>query len=243
MRWNSRLAVAVALAIPGLAAPALAQASLRVQPLTVDVPAPGQTSSVTLQNTGQNDISLQVRVFEWTQVDGVDHLEPATDVVASPPVTRIPPGSTYTIRLARTGTPVTAGETSYRLWIDELPPTAPPRAGGGEVTVRLRYDLPMFFHVAGTFPQVTWRAFRSGSDIVLEASNTGTGHARITDLQLIGPHGPLSFGAGLDGYVPAGSARRWTAPAGTLSPADQNISAVAGVNGVEVHQPITIANN
>ena len=100
-----------------------AQASLRVQPLSVEVTSPSQSTSITLQNNGSEVLSLQLRVFDWSQENGEDRLAPTNEVVASPPVARIAPGSSYTVRIARTsGAAAADAEESYRLWIDELPP-------------------------------------------------------------------------------------------------------------------------
>lgn len=137
-------------------ATARSQAALRVQPLTVDVASPAQASSITLQNNGDEELSLQMRVFKWSKAAGKDTLAPTTEVVASPPVARIAPGSNYTVRLARTVGQVKPGaEESYRLWIDELPPASLVRDSGGQVDVRLRLDLPVYFRGTGTTPKVT----------------------------------------------------------------------------------------
>lgn len=143
---------------------AAGQAALRVQPLTIDVPSPAQASTVTLQNNGKDDLSLQLRVFKWSPAEGRDKVVPTSEVVASPPVAHIAPGSSYTIRLARTAGPVKARtEEAYRLWIDELPPAALVRTGGGQVDVRLRLDLPVYFRGAGTSPHVTANLQRPAS--------------------------------------------------------------------------------
>lgn len=169
-RFIGTASVLLALAAP---APLFAQAALRVAPLTLDIVTPAQASSLTLDNRGTDEISLQVRIFEWSQIDGEDQLTPAADVVASPPAVRIPAGGSQTIRVARTGGSAVEGERSYRLWIDELPQAAPPAQSGGRVDVRMRYDLPLFFRDRGAEPQLSWRAYRSGDALVVEAENRG----------------------------------------------------------------------
>jgi fimbrial chaperone protein len=235
-RFAIATAAAALLAVPGAA---FAQSSLRVQPLTVDVHAPAQASALTLQNTSPNPITVQLRVFEWTQADGADRTVPTTDVVASPPSTTIPGGATYTIRVARTAGVVSSGEKAYRLWVDELPTASPERPAGRAVDIRIRYDLPVFFGEAAAAPNLSWRTFRSGGQLVVEATNRGSGHARVQGLKV----GDVSFGEGLNGYVLAGSTRRWTSPAGaTPPPANANVTLVAGVGGREVREAITVAN-
>jgi len=241
MRTLTMLAAAAVFLSPAAAS---AQAALRVQPLSVDVVSPSQASAITLQNNGPEVVSVQLRVFEWTQVDGQDRFLPTNDVVASPPVARIAPGSNYTIRIARTvGAAAAGAEKSYRLWVDELPPALPSRDEGGEVDVRLRFDLPVFFHAANAEPKVTWRAHKVGDDVVLEATNTGSGHARIQGLELHGGSSEVSFGEGLNGYVLANSTRRWPAPAGSATVLGSGrTTVVTGVGDSETSQVVALAD-
>jgi len=240
MRTALYLAVIAAFMAP---AAANAQAALRVQPLTVDVASPSQSTSITLQNNGSEVLSLQLRVFEWSQADGEDRLTPTTEVVASPPVARIAPGSAYTVRIARTaGAAAANAEESYRLWIDELPPADARRSEGGEVDVRMRFDLPVFFHGSGTSSALSWSARKAGGDLVLEAANTGSRHARIEGLKLREGEDVVSFGDGLNGYVLANSTRRWTAPAGSAAALGGDATVVTGVGGDETRQAVALAD-
>ncbi|KRA83627.1 molecular chaperone [Altererythrobacter sp. Root672] len=241
MRKAAILAAAAAVLMPLTAS---SQAALRVQPLLVDVSSPSAASSLTLQNNGSEELSLQLRVFEWSQVDGHDQLVPTNDVVASPPVARIPAGSNFTIRVARTAGAAAAGtEKSYRLWVDELPPPSEVRDEGGKVEVRLRFDLPIFFHDTNSAPQVSWTARRVGSEIVLTGTNASSRHARIEGLKLQGSSASVSFGEGLNGYVLGNSTRSWSAP--TPSPdlfAGGGATVVSGAGGSETRQTVTLAN-
>lgn len=241
MRNIAILAAAAAFLTPATAS---AQAALRVQPLSVDVSSPSQASSITLQNNGDEVISLQMRVFEWSQVDGQDRLVPTTEVVASPPVARIAPGSNYTIRIARTvGAAAPGAEESYRLWVDELPPASLARTEGGTVDVRLRFDLPVFFRGEGTSPSLGWNAQQDGDVVVVEGTNTGSRHARIEGLAVRAGANEVSLGAGLNGYVLANSTRRWTAPAGSAEAlAGGSITVVTGAGGDEARQTVALAD-
>ena len=211
MRTFAILAAAAAFLIPATAG---AQASLRVQPLSVDVVSPSQESSITLLNNGNETISLQLRVFEWSQVDGQDRLTPTTEVVASPPVARIAPGSNYTIRIARTvGAAAPGTEDAYRLWVDELPPS------------------------------LGWNAQQVGDEVEVEGTNTGSRHARVEGLAVRAGSNEVSLGAGLNGYVLANSKRRWTAPAGSAEVlAGGSLTVVTGVGGDDARQTVALAD-
>ena len=241
MRTIAVLAATAAFLTPGAAG---AQAALRVQPLSVEVASPSQASSLTLQNNGNETVSLQLRVFEWSQVDGQDRLTPATDVVASPPVARIAPGSNFTIRIARTvGAAAPGTEEAYRLWVDELPPASLARTEGGTVDVRLRFDLPVFFRGQGATPSVSWNTRQDGDRVVVEGTNAGSGHARIQGLVVRAGAREVSLGEGLNGYVLGNSSRRWTAPAGSAEVlAGGSATVVTGAGGDDHHQTVALAD-
>lgn len=189
-------------------------ASLQVSPVSVDLTAPTQASSVNLRNSSDRPVNVQVRAFKWNQVAGEDQLVPTEDVVASPPAATLKPGVTYTIRVARTGQPVTVGEGSYRLLIDELPDVNV-RRPGGDVKLVIRYSLPVFFGDRSASAELRWRIQRENGNLVAEATNTGDRHAKIANPKVSSPAGQISFGQGLNGYVLPGSTKRWTTSAGS----------------------------
>lgn len=215
-------------------------AFLQVSPVSLDLTAPAQTASVNLRNNGDRPVNVQVRVYHWTQSGGEDQLTPATDVVASPPATKLQPGTTYTIRVARTVAPVMAGEEAYRLVIDELPEVNL-RRPSETVNMVIRYSIPVFFTERGAGAELRWEVRRDGGRLVVEATNTGQRHAKIADLTVASPSGQVSLGKGLNGYVLPGSTRRWIATAGAqrLQPGS-NVNITANGDDYAVHQSTTI---
>jgi fimbrial chaperone protein len=190
-------------------------ASLQVAPVKVEVASPGAATTVKLRNEGTTPLNAQIRVFRWSQVNGEDKLEPTTDVVASPPLTKLSPKTDYTVRLVRVNkTPVTKEET-YRLFIDELPDAADRH--NRAVNLLLRYSIPVFFYpAAGNPPALTWSVEQNGGKLAVVAKNSGDRHLRISNLKLRDEKGgTVSFGNGLSGYVLGSSSRRWVAQPGS----------------------------
>lgn len=102
--------------------PAFSQSvSLRVSPVLVDLSAPTAASSVRISNDAKRPISVQVRIFKWSQSNGVDTYTPATDVAVSPPISQLKPGGENMVRVVRTSKRPVKAEESYRLIVDELP--------------------------------------------------------------------------------------------------------------------------
>ena len=209
-RSASLLAALLGLTIPVLAMSGrVMAASLQVSPTTIEVNAPGATSSVSLVNPTPQQISVQVRVFKWSQVNGQERLEPTNDLVASPPFVTLPPSANYAVRLVRTAGRPVVGEESYRLVIDELP--QPGRLKAGAITLLLRQSLPVFFE--GTEmrpPQVSWSYAKQGGKLLVTAKNDGDRRMRIGSLSMSNGKGStVSFGNGLVGYSLGRSVMTW----------------------------------
>jgi|SRR5215470_9372840 len=212
MRFTAGKAAAAATLALAIHGPAAA-GTLEVQPVLVDVTAPGAASTVTLRNEGATAITAQIRVFRWSLVDGQEKLEPTNDVVASPPSVSLTPKGQYVTRVVRVSKQPIAGEESYRLLIDQLPDRSQQKSGS--VNLLMRYSIPVFF---GTHnrknPAVTWSLAMTGDKMTLTARNSGERRLRISQLTLRDSNGhSVSFGTGLAGYALGQSAKSWTVQA------------------------------
>ena len=124
-----------------LAAHAQAHAgSLQVEPVLIDVSAPGAASTITLRNEGTAPINVQIRLFRWSQVEGKEHLETTNDVVASPPAITVTPKTNYVARVVRVTKRPVSGEESYRVLIDQLPAPTQERGNAVHLLVRLLHS-------------------------------------------------------------------------------------------------------
>ncbi|QND54209.1 molecular chaperone [Phyllobacterium sp. 628] len=215
-------------------------AFLQVSPVTLDLTAPAQTASVNLRNNGDRPVNVQVRVYRWTQNSNQDFLTPATDVVASPPAATLQPGTTYTIRVARTAAPVESGEETYRLLIDELPEINV-RRRAESVNLAIQYSIPVFFSDRGAGADLHWKVEREGNRLAVEVTNTGNRHAKIADLAVTSPSAKVSLGEGLNGYALPGATRRWTVTSGAqrILPGS-NVSITAAGNDFAVREPVVV---
>ncbi|CAN7626102.1 molecular chaperone [Phyllobacterium sp. LjRoot231] len=193
-------------------------ASLRVSPTSLEMIAPGSAGVLTLTNEAKRPINVQIRVFRWTQVDGVEQLEPTNDVVVSPPSTTLAGAKEYAVRVVRvTKTPV-AGEESYRVLVDELPD--PSRKRAGTVALVVRYSIPVFFKQEDASPpKVAWGIVRSKGTLMLTAHNAGDTRLRLADVQLSQAGRVLGNRKGLVGYVLGESSMQWPiGPGKSVSP-------------------------
>jgi len=193
-----------------LSVPSVQAASLTISPIGIDLPSPQRAASMTIANRGAEPVNLQLRVFRWTQVDGQDVLEPARDMLVSPPAATVAPGSSYTVRVARLDDAPVTGERSYRLFVDELPPARRQASGTAGVSILLRTSMPVFVAGGKLAPRLAWRAWMGEDGLHAEVANSGTRHVKLAGLTARPERGePLTLGAGLNGYVLAGASRRF----------------------------------
>jgi fimbrial chaperone protein len=184
-------------------------ASLRVSPVTLDLRMPRGSATLTLRNDADRPVDVQVRVFRWTQKDGVDQYEPTSGVVASPPATRLAPNVDYTVRVVRTSKAPIATEESYRIVVDEIPTNLIRRSG--TINLVMRHSIPVFFrNPQAQAPKVSWKiAQASGGGLRLVGQNTGGTRLRLSDLSLLQGTAPAYKKNGLVGYVLAGATMEW----------------------------------
>jgi len=207
----AKTAIAVSL-LAGAYSPAMA-GSLQVEPVLVDVTAPGAASTITLHNSGPTPINAKVRVFRWSLVNGEEKLEPTDDVVASPPSMTLAPDGKNIARIVRVAKQPVAGEESYRLLVDQLPDLSLQK--NGAVNLMVRYSIPVFFGAANKKnPTLAWSVAVKGDKVTLAAHNTGDRRLRISALTLKDANGrSISLGNGLAGYALGQSTKSWTIPA------------------------------
>jgi len=139
------LTIALAITVfAGLATTSAYSATLRVAPISVRAAHGTNTASVRIWNDGREPLNVQVRIFRWRVEKGKDILEPTRDVVVSPPMTTLIPGTENLIRIVRTtGRPVSERE-SYRLIVDQLPKAAV-KGKSGTISILLRHAIPVYF--------------------------------------------------------------------------------------------------
>lgn len=203
---------AIGMALAGFAAGTVDAASLQVAPVLLDLPAPGNTATITLRNTDVEPITAQVRVFRWIQRDGAERLEPTDDVVASPPVVQLRSRQDYTVRVVRVAGGSLGGEAAFRLVVDELPK---PNRAPGTVALVMRHVVPVFFIDRTASPaSVTWSASRHGKNITIDAANRGDRRVRLAAVTVRDESGKVvAANKGLLGYSLGRSAMQWVLPA------------------------------
>jgi fimbrial chaperone protein len=153
-----------------------------LSPLRVDFDSEKKSGLVRVFNTGDTDISMQVDIRDWSQSDtGEDQFEPATDVVAMPPIFSLAPGEMQLIRLGLVGDTPTDRESTYRLFFTELPPA--PTNGG--LRMRLIVSMPVFSLPAVDLPAKNLEFVEMNFDdeeVRVRFHNPGERHIRVENI-------------------------------------------------------------
>lgn len=192
--------------------------SLTVMPLVLDVKPPKVSDNVMIRNTSRMPVRLQVRAFRWQQKGGKDYYAPTNDVVVTPPFVSVKAGGVATVRVSRVAkAPVTSQET-YRVFVDQIPPSALRTNSSGEssagVSMVLRQVVPVFFS-PGTGGGVAAQASISfalepaagGFNVI--ATNRGGNRIRMSDVFLLAGGQVIGSKPKLAGYALPGSNYRF----------------------------------
>lgn len=226
------LSSAILSALVPLAAGAQSPGSLLIWPISPVIEGDAPAAALWLENPGKTPITLQIRIFAWTQQNGEDLYGEQKDILGTPPILSIEPGQRQLIRLTRLVPPPGVPEKPYRVIVDQIPtsdPAAATGAQGAAVTFRMRYSLPLFSlaktgdgpkKAAPPPPQLGWKTGTDGQGRYLEIRNSGTGHARLSDVAFSRTGTRSGLGEGLFGYVLPGATMRWPLPDGTDAQGD-----------------------
>lgn len=207
MNWLRPLALSLAV----LAAPLLHAAnSVMIWPIDPKIHSEDKASELWLENRGNATTLMQVRIFQWQQINGQEQYQTQQQVVASPPLVRIEPGQKQLVRLIKQTPPSANTETAYRVVLDEIPTPQKPGENQAGLTFQMRYSVPLFVYgngltPDGVKPQLSWQLVNNGGKRFIEIANSGNGHARISKAQLDG----RTLSDGLLGYVLARSSNRF----------------------------------
>ncbi|MDX4073367.1 molecular chaperone [Brucella sp. NBRC 113783] len=169
-------------------------------------------SNIRIWNDAKRPINVQARIYRWSQSNGADTYAEATDVVVSPPISQLKPGSENIVRIVRTSKSPVKAEESYRLIVDELPYIAQRRSG--TLNLVIRHSIPVFFSQPGT-PDAnpSWSVQRQSGGYRVTVNNTGNKRLRVFDLALQGAGGrAVAQRKGLVGYVLGQSSASWFIP-------------------------------
>jgi fimbrial chaperone protein len=183
---------------------------LMIFPLKADLSPSARFASFNVTSRESIPTLMQLHVFAWTQINGIDHLAPSDDLLAGPPIFTLQPNQTQLIRVGLQDMPDSNQEVVYRLIIAEVPTV---RAAGIDFAFRL--SMPIFvnpMNPAG--PRADWSATKvDDTHLRLTVHDSGDEHIRLTALRVVSvPDDAAIFSRKLFAYVLVGQQRSWIIP-------------------------------
>jgi fimbrial chaperone protein len=207
-------AVAAAMIVPAVKA----AAPVVIWPIDPVVEAGRGGSLIWLENRGREPALLQIRVYRWTQANGENAYEAQREVSVSPPIVEVAAGKRQAIRLTADQNARAAGESAYRVAIDEIPrqteasAQGETAATGGSIRFQMRYSIPLFVYGAGgpakpreAQPDLRCALSEASGQRSLNLTNVGPVNARLVGVSLAADRGRVNLGEGLLGYVLPGA--------------------------------------
>ncbi|MGO4409635.1 MULTISPECIES: fimbrial biogenesis chaperone [unclassified Brevundimonas] len=188
--------------------PALAVASLRVNPLVVYLTPSSSSAVVELTNVTDIDLPFEVTVMKRVVVDGEEQQIPAEDDFAIFPYqTIIPTGSSQTLRMQWLVGQAPPTSESYYVYVTQVPAQITPGVSG----VRINYQFGISVHVVppGTQPDIQITASRPAEKdgvrgVEIDVRNVGSRFARMSEQELIVDGGPTMDRAALKKAIGVG---------------------------------------
>ena len=206
------LLAAVALLHAGEAA----ASTYTVNPTRVYLNASAGSALVTLKNESAEPLRMQVKAQRWAQsLDGEIQLSATEDLIVFPALLTLKPGEERKIRVA---TSVAFGpvEKTYRLYVEELPPTTTEKVRGASVRILTRMGVPVFLQPAKPQAAALIRDLGlSNGRLTFQLVNTGNSHFLPSSVTVRGftASGTTVADWSINGwYVLAGTARAFALP-------------------------------
>jgi fimbrial chaperone protein len=161
-------------------------ASFDISPINIFFDGQKTTEKMTILNTGDGDLTLQLRLYRWTQDgEGLDVYEETKDLVAFPKIVTFKKGEDRIIRIGTQSKPAD-GEKTYRVYLEEVPSAEPARKGTS-VRFLSRVGVPIFLkpHKIVTRGSIESVGMQKGR-LSFKIKNEGNYHFVITGITVRG---------------------------------------------------------
>tara|TARA_R110001592_G_scaffold59660_8_gene181088 strand:+ start:1466 stop:2176 length:711 start_codon:yes stop_codon:yes gene_type:complete len=183
--------------------------SFTVDPVLVKLNSAKPTAALTLRNTEDRPLTIEVEALDWAQSDGEDSLSSSRHLIAVPPIFTLQGGEQQIVRVGLRNPQAEAIEQAFRLLFKEVPQLA---VNGQGLRIALRVSLPVFVAPEGPAPKVLdWRArVIDGQILEIRSENHGAVHWRNADMEVLRKSDLSSLAVDKSlVYILPGTSRQW----------------------------------
>lgn len=220
-----RLAHTVVLAVATVLLCEVAVSQVVISPVTVEFNGRQRVVSVAISLSDKAaPMRLQTDVLRWEQdLLGAAVTEPSDELVVTPPIVNLRPGTTQIFRVALRGGRPSPDELAYRLILEDVsePTIKTNDSAGMNVEFRMRYDLPVLIAPLGDVinslhwnpcpASTTLRAFPN-REACIRLINTGNRRVKIQTLTVAGDGWQQALLLKDGENVLVGTEREWRIP-------------------------------
>jgi fimbrial chaperone protein len=185
-------------------------ATFTVDPTQISLSGRTGSALLTLRNESDDTLQFQLSVFAWGQSpSGEMQLEATDDIVFFPTLLTLKPKETRRVRIG-SATTQEVREKTYRIFVEELPPTGTTTGSG--VRVLTKMGIPIFVRPVKEVATATLNNLRQQDGALrFTLTNAGTVHVVPQSIKVRGLAGSnTAFDRELEGwYVLAGGRREF----------------------------------
>jgi fimbrial chaperone protein len=213
----ARMTLATVIVCLGLSqADVVSASTFRVTPVQVALSGSSSSALLSVGNESDQELRFQVSAFAWGMDDaGRMKLTPTQDIVFFPMLFTLAPGTERKIRVGST-TFVGPTEKTYRIFVEELPPSAVAEASraGAQVRVLTKMGIPVFLQPERSEASGVIEVLGlEGGRLRYRVRNPGNVHFVLQNVQVrgFGASGEDVIDRHADGwYVLAGGSREYS---------------------------------
>ncbi len=143
--------------------------SLSIAPVHIHF-APGEKiETVIFKNKGDDPVTLQTQVFQWSQKNGQNIYTPTKDMITSPAMFKIAPGQKQLLRIALRNVSVATSsqQQTYRIFLTQILPVKIKQTAPEQVNTKLKISLPIFIDLDPKIEVVKLTANRTNKGVQL----------------------------------------------------------------------------
>jgi fimbrial chaperone protein len=205
--------------------------SFQVSPIRATLSPSKPISAMTVHNSSNESLVVQMEVLTWTQQQGKDVYVATQDIIATPPIFTVPAGGSQVVRVGLRRAPDAQREQTYRLFLQEAPP--PPKPGFQGLQVALRIGVPIFVAPATAQPPaLAWRVYRTRSgQLEVGLNNNGNTHVQVANVSLADAKDGKLGVQQLAAYVLAGQSSNWQIKSVTVPASVSSVHLIAQTDG------------
>ena len=161
--------------------------SFKVYPMKVSLDQKKNTEKLVVKNEAENDLTLQLSIFNWKQDDKAnDVYEPTDNIIVTPKILTLKKGEERVIRVGYVKYSEER-ESSYRIYLEEISMEKPGVMG---LKMLLKIGIPIFITSAKEKPAgVIERVEVQGGKMKATVKNNGNSHLYLTSLKAVGDDG------------------------------------------------------